>query len=144
MAVMICIAGNSRDPVTRRIKGALIGKPKKFDPSRRGVLKGAAALAATAVAATSIPGVWKAMELDQINDLASRMVSGAVIENQTFFIEDTIVLEDVKGLVMRNCRIVMSIDTPVDRPFLMIKSKVSEVLIDSCHFSRGQIQGGAS
>lgn len=118
---------------------ALFGETKSFDPSRRGVLKGAAALAATAVVATATPGVFKAMDAFAIDDLASQLKNGGVIMNQTFYVNDTVTLQNIRNLKIINCNFILSKFAPEESPFLRFGDGCENLWIKGCHFKRGEL-----
>lgn len=101
----------------QKTKTFCLGEPREFDPGRRTVLKGAAALAAVAVVSTSSPGIYKALDSFSVQSLTEQMVNGGVIENQIFYVKGTVVLEDISHLIIRNCTFIIETEYCDDYAF---------------------------
>lgn len=108
-----------------------LGKIKKFfsvenatDLSRRKFIRDAGALAALTVVATSMPSLLKVKEIQE------QVLSG-LVENQTFYIDETIFIE-IDNVAIRNCTFIAS--KPLN-PMLHVSGKISGFEITGCTFN---------
>lgn len=93
------------------------------DLSRRKFIRDAGALAALTVVATSLPSLLKQQEIQ-------RQVLSGLVENQTFYIDETIFIE-IDNLVIRNCTFIAS--KPLD-PMIHVRAEVKGLIITHCIF----------
>lgn len=81
--------------IKKLIKKLICIDGENIDVSRRRLIKGVGSLAALTVVASAIPSVVKALELKEQLKLG-------VIENQTFYVYEPIVI-DLPNTIIRNC-----------------------------------------
>jgi len=97
----------------------------EVDHSRRKFIRNAGALAALAVVATSAPGLLEAKTLE-----LSEMIANGLVENQTFYIDETIFIEMKRGFIIMNCKFIAT------RPlrYMINLSECENVTIMGCTF----------
>lgn len=82
-----------------------LNKETEFDKSRRRIIKGVAGLAALAAISPSI-----VIDGKLFNSLSASefeyMCSNGVVENMTFYLDRTVKIEDMNGLIIRNCEFI--------------------------------------
>lgn len=112
----------------------------EFDESRRRVIKGAAGLAALAAISPSL-----VIDGKQFVDFSSsdfeRMCASGVVENMTFYLDRTINLQDMDGLVIRNCKFIALEGFAGDS--MIYLNDCSNCTITGCHLdSRNMVNTG--
>lgn len=108
--------------------------------SRRRFLKGAAGLAVMAVIPIGIDQGYRLLTTNEQKQFITNVKSGQVVENMTFYLDRTVVLKDLKGVVIRNCRFVATPDFVGDS---MIEFRNSDnFIINSCIFDANAVTGG--
>lgn len=67
--------------------------------SRRGFIKGLAALAAVAIA----PSITEEALVKKEHKRLLALMNTGLIENEIFYLEDTLIIQNIDNLIIRNC-----------------------------------------
>lgn len=113
-----------------------LNKETEIDESRRRVVKGIGGLMALAA-------VSPVLNLSEITNLGvsdfHKMVENGVIENVTFYLDRTIVLEDIENLTIRNCEFI-SLDGFIGHSMIDVKESVKNTYMTYCRFNCDNVQ----
>ena len=106
--------------------------------TRRGVLRGFAGLAATAlVPVSAFASRGQAPDLINILDYGALEDLPTVIEDQIFYLDGTIVLDDIHNLIIRRCTFIFS-DLEPGQPMVKIGPNCENLCITNCIFEQSE------
>ena len=128
--------------VWNKLKKALqLSKNSEIDlQSRRRILKGAAGLALLAVMPIN-EGYRLLTEVEKVNFI-NKVKSGQVIENMTFYVDRTIVLKNLKNVLITNCEFI-SMPNFIGNSMIYMEDSTS-IIIKNCTLNCSNINPDSS